>query len=96
MLVASKGEELWLDLPVARVWHFPADAQGQFAGHHFADSAEAIASLAAARTRGASHLLLPAAQLWWLEHYPEFAAHLAATAQRNFHEPDAGAIFYLK
>ncbi|MFM2081359.1 MAG: hypothetical protein RL380_50, partial [Verrucomicrobiota bacterium] len=96
MLVASKGEELWLDLPVARVWHFPADAHGQFAGHHFADSAEALTALAAARARGASHLLIPAAQLWWLEHYPEFATHLTQHAQRNFDEPDAGAIFYLK
>ncbi|MFM2294138.1 MAG: hypothetical protein RLZZ350_551 [Verrucomicrobiota bacterium] len=96
LLVASKGEELWLDLPVARVWHFPSDIHGQFAGHHFADSAEAIAALDAARARGASHLLIPAAQLWWLEHYAEFATHLAQIGKRNFYEPEVGAIFYVK
>lgn len=43
-----------------------------------ADSAAAVAHLEAERRRGLTHLVLPSASFWWLEHYTGLAAHLEA------------------
>lgn len=76
VLIVSRGDEEIVDLPGRRGAHFPQDADGTYAGHHPADSAEAIAYLDALRARGAEYLVVPATSLWWLEHYEELARHL--------------------
>jgi GT2 family glycosyltransferase len=77
VLVVSKGDENLLDLGRSRAWHFPRTETGAYAGHHPADSGEAIRHLEGLRTQGASHLLVPATAFWWSDYYPEFREHLA-------------------
>lgn len=84
--VVSRGDDDLLDLPGRTGWHFPADDAGLWAGHHPADSTEAIAALDAARRRGATHFAVPAPSRWWLDHYAAFGDHL-----RDHHLPLSGA-----
>jgi len=84
--VVSRGDDDLLDLPGRTGWHFPADNAGLWAGHHPADSTEAIAALAAARRRGATHFAVPAPSRWWLDHYAAFGGHL-----REHHHQLSGA-----
>ena len=44
------------------------------------DGAAAVAHLEELRRQGLSHLVLPSASFWWLEHYPELAKHLRERA----------------
>jgi len=44
------------------------------------DGATAVAHLEALRGDGVTHLVLPSASFWWLEHYRELDLHLAHTA----------------
>jgi len=74
--VISRGDDDLLDLPGRIGRHFPADNAGLWAGHHPADSTEAIAALDAARRRGATHFAVPSPSRWWLDHYAAFGGHL--------------------
>jgi GT2 family glycosyltransferase len=77
VIVVSKGDDELLDLGVRRRgWHFPQSADGNYAGHYPAGSAEAIAQLEDLRSRGGEYLLFPHTALWWLEHYGGFRQHL--------------------
>jgi len=76
--VISKGDSRLLNLQGCRAWHFPQDESGSYAGHHPADSDEAIAHLECLRARGAAYLLIPDSSLWWLDHYTGFREHLDA------------------
>jgi 2OG-Fe(II) oxygenase superfamily len=76
VIVVSKGDSALLDLYGRRAWHFPQDEDGAYPWSYPADGGEAIAQLETMRARGAQYLLIPAPSLWWLERYPEFAAHL--------------------
>jgi GT2 family glycosyltransferase len=81
VLVVSNGDDQLLELGAARRgWHFPQTDDGTHAGHHPADSGEAIARLAALRDRGASYVLFPASAAWWLEYYGELAQVLDGRA----------------
>ncbi len=80
--VVSHGDDVLLELPGRRGWHFPGtepygDASA-YAGHHPADDADALTRLAAARAAGAEYLALPAPSAWWLDFYPALARYLAA------------------
>ena len=77
VVVLSRGDGELVDLPVRSAQHFPSDDDGRYAGFHPADSEAAIAHLLEQQQRGATHLVLPATATWWLDHYPDFAAHLA-------------------
>jgi hypothetical protein len=77
VLVVSRGDETLLQLHGRRGWHFLQTEDGTYAGHHPADSREAIEQCEALRARGAQYLLLPHTQRWWLDYYLEFAADLA-------------------
>jgi aryl-alcohol dehydrogenase-like predicted oxidoreductase len=74
--VISKGDEKLRRLDCRRVWHFPCDADGRYAGYHPGDSEAAVRELELARRRGADYLLIPATASWWLDHYAGFAEHL--------------------
>jgi hypothetical protein len=74
--VVSKGDPRLIEFAERRGRHFPADADGRYAGYYPRTSEEAIAQLEAARAGGAEYLCLPATALWWLEHYASLAAWL--------------------
>lgn len=76
ILVVSKGDHELVALDGREGRHFPQNAEGEYAGHHPADSAAAMAALEALRDRGASYLVLPETSFWWLEFYKDFAAEL--------------------
>lgn len=76
VLVVSRGDRELLRLGERQAAHFPQAANGEYAGHHPADSAAAIAELERLREQGAEYLVLPAPSIWWLDHYDGFARHL--------------------
>jgi hypothetical protein len=96
VLVVSRGDEEIVDLPGHRGAHFPQAIDGAYAGHHPADSADAIAQLEALRAGGAEFLIVPATAGWWFEHYDEFARHLDAEYTRVEGSGEHFAAFALK
>jgi hypothetical protein len=95
VLVVSKGDEELLRLRGCRAWHFPRDGQGNYAGHHPADGAAALAHLEAVRAQGADYFLLPATALWWLDHYKPLKDYLAAHCQRVLGDRDTCLLWKL-
>jgi GT2 family glycosyltransferase len=85
VLVISRGDGALLEMTGRRAWHFPQTEHGAYAGHHPADSAEAIAHLETMRAKGAQYLLIPNPSAWWLDHYTGFGQHL----QRHYARLDA-------
>jgi len=82
LLVVSRGDLELTRLRGRTAWHFPQAENGLYAGHHPADSDEAIRHLKALRKRGAGYLLIPASSFWWLDHYGDFRKHLETRARR--------------
>ena len=78
VLIVSKGDEELLRLGSRSGWHFPRLNDGRYAGYYPADGADAIVQLEQQRERGADYIVFPATSMWWLDHYPELAEHLAA------------------
>jgi glycosyltransferase involved in cell wall biosynthesis len=78
VIVVSKGDDELLQIPGRTIQHFPHRGNGNYTGHHPADSNEAIEHLEKARARGAEYFVIPKTYLWWLEHYRDFGEHLAA------------------
>ena len=56
--------------------HFPALANGEFAGHHPSDDDEAGTQLDRALAAGATHFVVPHTSRWWLTHYRGFAERI--------------------
>ena len=52
------------------------------------DGAAAVEHLEQLRGEGLSHLVLPNASFWWLEHYPELAGHLEQRAVALWSDDD--------
>lgn len=82
VIVVSKGDNELLKLDGKRAWHFPQNEEGVYAGHHPADSAEAITHLEELRAKGGEFLLFPGTAFWWLEEYGEFGRHLDGRYRR--------------
>ena len=76
VLIVSRGDDQLVDLGGRRAAHFPQAPDGGYAGHHPADSGEAIAHLEELCRRGAQYLIVPATSDWWLEYYADMTAHL--------------------
>lgn len=76
VLVVSRGDDDLLDLPDHEGRHFPQAEDGSYAGHHPADSAQAIEQLERQREQGARYLVVPETDSWWLDHYAELGRHL--------------------
>jgi hydroxymethyl cephem carbamoyltransferase len=76
VLVISEGVDSMLDLEGRFGWHFPQNEDGSHQGYHPADSQEAIAKLEELREKGASYLVIPGSDFWWLEFYNDFKQHL--------------------
>jgi GT2 family glycosyltransferase len=95
VLVISRGDEELLRLNGRRAEHFPQADDGTWAGHHPADSAEAIAHLESLRERGAEFLVVPPTYLWWLRHYEGLRTHLDSRYEPVVSDDRAGAIYRL-
>jgi hypothetical protein len=96
VLVVSRGDEALLALDGRPAWHFPMIPDGRYAGHHPANSAEAIALLEVLRDRGARFLVIPSTALWWLEYYDEFARHLERQYATTLRREDTCVVFNLE
>jgi 2-polyprenyl-3-methyl-5-hydroxy-6-metoxy-1,4-benzoquinol methylase/glycosyltransferase involved in cell wall biosynthesis len=84
--VISKGDDDLLEISRRKVWHFPRQEDGTYAGHHPADSTSAIAHLEAVRRKGVRFLAIPQAAFWWLDFYEEFRSHLDSQHRRVWHD----------
>jgi len=95
VLVISRGDEELLRLNGRRAAHFPQAENGGWAGHHPADSAEAIGQLERLRDDGAEYLVVPPAYLWWLDYYDGLREHLESRCEPVVSDDRAGAIYRL-
>jgi GT2 family glycosyltransferase len=95
VLVISRGDDELLRLNGRRSLHFPQAADGRWAGHHPADSAEAIEQLEALRRDGAGYLVVPPPYLWWLRHYQGLREHLDRHGELVRSEEGSGMIYRL-
>jgi GT2 family glycosyltransferase len=96
VLVVSRGDDALLALNGRRALHFPQADGGGWAGHHPADSDEAIEHLEALRQDGAQYLAVPATCRWWLEHYGGLREHLDARYQSLAAGAQGAAIYRLE
>jgi GT2 family glycosyltransferase len=96
VLVVSRGDEELLRLQGRRAWHFPRSNDGSYAGHHPADSGEAIARLEEQRAAGAECIVFPATATWWLEHYEGLRRHLEGHYDCVLSDPETCLAFDLR
>ena len=96
VLVVSKGDDELLRLDGCDARHFPQTSDGPYAGHHPANSAEAVEHLESLRGKGAEFLLIPATANWWLDFYADFATHLETNYQTIVRTGDDGTLFCLR
>jgi hypothetical protein len=96
VLIASKGDEDLVRIDGLRVWHFPRDEWGSYAGHHPASSLEAIVHLRQLYAQGARYLVFPATSAWWLEHYRELADLLDSAHELKLANDGVCAIYELR
>ena len=82
VLVITGGDDQLLDAGCREAIHFPGETCGEYPGHLPADAAAAIDLLRLERERGAAYLVIPAASLWWLDHYADLADLLDSEATR--------------
>jgi hypothetical protein len=95
VLVVSKGDAALVGFDRQVGWHFPQDEFGRYAGHHPADSYDAIERLERLLKRGANFLAIPSTGRWWLDYYPAFSEHLRHSGEVVFDDPTTGIIFRL-
>jgi GT2 family glycosyltransferase len=96
VLMVSRGDDELLRVDGRRMLHFPRADDGAYAGHHPADSREAIALLEAERAAGATHIVLPGTGMWWLDHYEGFRRHLDDSYSRLVSNAQTCVIFDLE
>jgi hypothetical protein len=96
VLIASKGDEELIRIEGYRAWHFPQNAAGVYAGHHPANSLEAIVHLRHVYSKGAQYLVFPWTARWWLEHYRELANHLDTAHQLTVSQAGVCVIYELR
>jgi hypothetical protein len=95
VLVVSRGDDELLRGHAHHAWHFPRAENGAYAGHHPADSREAISRLEAQRAEGAEYIVFPGTGIWWLEHYEELRRHLDDSYDRLYSDLQSCVIFDL-
>lgn len=96
VLVVTRGDAELLAIEGRDGAHFPQDPTGTWAGHHPADSAEAIAELERLRATGMRFLVFPQTSLWWLDHYADLTRHLESRYARVLERDDTGVIYSLE
>ena len=93
VLVVSHGDDALLALDGRTAWHFPRDEQGVH-GYKPADGSEAIRHLEKLRAQGATHIVFPQPQLWWLEEYAGLRDYLESDAGQ-LGRSEAGVVYSL-
>jgi hypothetical protein len=93
--VVTHGDDDLLQLDGRTGRHLPQAEGGVYAGYHPADSVTAIAQLEVLREEGATYLVIPATQLWWLDYYGEFAEHLIRRYRLASRRAEAGVVYDL-
>jgi GT2 family glycosyltransferase len=96
VLVISRGDDALLRLNGRHALHFPQARGGGWAGHHPADSDEAIGQLEALREGGAEYLAVPSTYRWWLEHYEGLRHHLDSRYETVVAEAQGVSIYRLE
>ena len=96
VLIASKGDEELIHIDGYRGWHFPQNDAGVYAGHHPANSAEAIAHLRQLYEMGAQYLVFPSTSRWWLDHYMGLAKHLNTVHELTVSKDGVCVIYELR
>jgi len=96
VLVVSRGDDALLELSGRHATHFPQAEDGGWAGHHPADSKEAIDHLERLRGGGARYLVVPSTYRWWLNHYDGLREHLDSRYRAVVSDERAGAIYDLE
>jgi glycosyltransferase involved in cell wall biosynthesis len=89
VLIATRGDDAFLDLEGRSGWHFPRDPDGMYAGYYPADTDAVIAHLEKLRAEGATHLVLPRPSFWWLDHYEDLRSHLDLAGREIRSDEDA-------
>jgi GT2 family glycosyltransferase len=95
VLVVSKGDVELLELGGRRTRHFPEAEDGTWAGHHPADSSEAVATLEAMRADGGEFIVFPRTGMWWLDYYGGLQEHLERSYDAVVRDEDVCVIFAL-
>jgi GT2 family glycosyltransferase len=96
VLVVSRGDDALLQLDGRVAQHFPQSQEGGWAGHHPADSEEAIGHLEALRGNGARYLVVPPTYRWWLSYYEGLRDHLDSHYQSVLSDERSGEIYLLE
>jgi GT2 family glycosyltransferase len=96
VLVVSRGDDALLQLNGRQAMHFPQAEDGGWAGHHPADSDEAIGHLEQLRDGGAGYLVVPPTYRWWLDHYDGLRDHLDSRYRAVLSDERGGAIYDLE
>jgi hypothetical protein len=96
LVVVSSGVEAVLRYAGYGAEHLSQDGFGRYVGSHPSCCRVAIVQLEAARWRGADVLLIPRSELWWLDHYPDFAKHLDQRYPHVADDETAGVIWDLR
>jgi len=96
VLVVSRGDDALLELDGRAAEHFPQAQGGGWAGHHPADSEEAIVHLETLRGNGATYLVVPPTYRWWLSFYGGLRDHLESRYQSVHSDEKTGEIFLLE
>jgi GT2 family glycosyltransferase/SAM-dependent methyltransferase len=76
VLVVSRGDPELIKFDGRQAWHFPRSDNGNYAGHHPAESEAAVAHLQLLIAQGGQFLIVPNTAFWWLEHYRGWKEHL--------------------
>lgn len=76
LAIVSKGDPELLAMKRFNPVHFPRQEDGEWTGYHPADSAACIAHLDELIADGVRWLVIPRPQVWYLDHYADFTAHL--------------------
>ncbi len=94
--MVSKGDDELIQLDGRLGGHFPQVEGGVYAGHHPANSREAIIDLERQRSSGAEFLVIPRTSLWWLDHYGELRDYLVRSCRQVANQDDACVIYALR
>jgi len=93
--IATRGDPELLNIPDRRIWHFPRNEQGEFAGYYPRSGSEAVNAVKELSATGAHYLVFPATAFWWLDYYVELRTYCQTECHLVAEEPEHCLIFAL-